>query len=278
MNQQSNATPLQQTILMPNLPPPQVITATLGRDGLPLPPFVIDNDISVDQYLQTSKAHLLGYHILSTDMDDGEELAKGVLPAHVDDTSDTGPLITFKLKRVISPVDLFMRCHLHYESAIRMDFVFVGPPPLLGKLVFLYDPQILNNGGGGPQTNGFNDSKHRFYNMEWDLNKTKLFSVMIPLWKSANRRTTHYRPQLTYGGTARNYAYTGYRFADMFMGQFSLRILETLQSSTLFPTSYQIMSYISYENLTCSTPISPGRLTSLYAPVQAYHTSFVDKI
>lgn len=246
MNTQSNDIPGNPVIALTNLPQPQVISGTLGESGAPLAathagilPNVIDSN-------SLALVDCIGMFSVKTSDEPGKRVVGIGLPyADAPFTGDTYP------NRPCNWNNVLMRSHEYWDCTQDLSFTFVGPAPIVGKLLITYDPAALSIPADFSTVYRFDRRK---LTVEWDLAATKVATISIQGFKIDHKRPTclgTIQGIKTAELTGPKISLHGHSTS---IGAISINVIQRLQAMSLYPSSFTVLVTTSFGKSVMYTP------------------------
>lgn len=167
----SGSSPINPVLAIPNMPAPQVISASLGQQGVLAPVHPPLNLATLSNIDTSTLTDCLGSFHINTDMAPSTELfsamlpvMRGAHPVHDDTTADTIPL---------NWANIALCSHMFYTPVQHIGFVVIAPEPVKGKLLVCWNPSETLDPETMPPP--YYNARRRMITEEWDLAQSKTF-------------------------------------------------------------------------------------------------------
>jgi len=253
MSQQSNDTPMNPQVSITNLPQPQVVSGTLGEQGQPLAAVIPASLVNIlDQNLMNN-VDFIGHFTHTTSQQPGVQIGSLALPIMASTFGGAAESQGGYIPTSINWSHSLFRSHEYWDPVCQFSFVFVGPQPMIGKILITYDPTSFTD-----TNNGVYREDMRKIVQEWDLALSKEATIEITGFKLEGKRPiqSYETPawqfnQWNVGPETRIHRGAGR------LGRISLNVKQRLQKFSIFPDSYTILVFMSYKNTLLYTPTDP---------------------
>jgi len=248
-NMISGSNPINPVIAIPNLPSPQVISGTLGQQGMPP---TINPPLNLMSFLETdllSLTDLIGSFQITTDLNVGEELFSATLPFIYGPEFLPNQLDTNYLNWANFPLS----SHMYYNPIQHIGFVVIAPEPVRGKILMVWDPTDVMGDAKLPHY----DSKRRMITEEWDLADSKRFFRSFAPAGLVNQMPTDDQPQPRSPEIpAPSLVTPNYQTPAQFknFGRLSLFVEQEIQVGSIFPKHYTVLVFGCFAGTKMSVP------------------------
>lgn len=273
-----NTTPMNPVISLTSLPQPQVVSGTLGEQGKPLPAQSLNNLLSIIDQSQIANTDFVGTFNITTAMAPGTQLMKAMLP-FFDGVGAEDNEQDFFRDRPVNWNSFELYSHEYYDPIQTLSFVFVGPQPMVGKILITYNPGA-NTALAYQTDEALYRPDRRAITKEWDLALSKNTTISIEGFKLYDKRPI-YATTINAADPVLSPGFLNPRISlhafNSNIGTISLNVIQRLQQFSIFPTSYTVMIFSSFTGTKMYTPRDPrnaivGANTPLYN--YANHVSF----
>lgn len=257
-SQVNNQTPSNPGIAILNLPEPQVVSGTLGEQGKPLPARHAGSLVSIIDDNLLELTDFLGSFSWSISQTSGTNMMSMGCPyADAPFIAGTGSDVYGYKQRPVNWNNIPIRSHEFWDCEQTIEFVFVGPNPMVGKILITYDPCVLLPNGAWYDDIYRVDRRKITY--EWDLALSNTFKFSIQGFKLDHKRPTNRGSTM---GTASDpvVMFSGNTTLHDFslsLGAFNVTVLQRLQQFNLYPNTFTILVFSSFNKSVMYTPCDP---------------------
>lgn len=174
----------------------------------------------------------------------------------VNDTSSF--LFTYTIPRFSGGIDhwedirILSSVYMRFRPVYR--FWFIGPPQVVGKLYFVYNPR-----------HGQSDPQRRAPFLVWDLAVSDYIDVRPPVFNTIPYRPVRPTLQIKYAGFAQQLNLQTYDPYDtLWCGDIEVYHEIVVQAPNIFPDQYTIMEYVKLEDVETAVITHPTTYGSSY--------------
>lgn len=255
----SGSSPINPVLAIPNMPAPQVISGSLGQQGMLAPVNPPLNLATLSNIDTSTLTDCLGKFSINTDMAPSTELFSAVLPvmrgSHP--VNDKGYFDTIPLNWA----NVALCSHMFYTPVQHIGFVVIAPEPVKGKLLVCWNPSETLDPETMPAP--FYSARRRMITEEWDLSQSKTFFRTFSPNGLINQMSTESqilpRTNDDINGIGPNSAFVtpGYEIPSQFrnFGRLSLFIEQEIQVGSIFPKNYTILVFSCFAGTNFSVPV-----------------------
>lgn len=256
----SGSSPINPVLAIPNMPAPQVISASLGQQGILTPVHPPLNLATLSNTDTSTLTDCLGSFSINTDMAPATELFSTMLPvmrgSHP--IHDRGDIDTIPLNWA----NVALCSHMFYTPVQHIGFVVIAPEPVKGKLLVCWNPSETLD----PETmrQPYYSARRRMITEEWDLAQSKTFFRTFSPNGLINQMSTESQLLPRTGdddgagiGPDSPFITPGYEIPSQFrnFGRLSLFIEQEIQVGSIFPKNYTILVFSCFAGTNFSVPV-----------------------